>query len=156
MRELDKIFSDFERRKQREKEAQDKKDAKHKAFRIVAVKIINEKVAPLLKEISAHIKDHGHEAKVSLLIDGYSYPRVSMSFQVVCEDLQCHTGISKISFFTATSEDRMEVNGEIWGKSGKSKCSSSDGQCFKLLSEVTPEWVKKQVLYFVGAVLNNQ
>lgn len=153
--DLDKMFSDFEARKLREKEAQDEMDAKHKAFRDKAIKIVNERVAPVLRDLCADLKRRGHESEVSLFVDNHSYPSAQLSFRAVNKEPHSYTSASKLSFSTTTSEDKVEIRKEIWGAKGKDESPSYGGQpSFKLLDDVTAEWVKTQVVSFVSTVLS--
>lgn len=155
--DMDKMFFEFATRKQHEKETQDERDAKHKVFRDSAIKIIRETVAPVLGELSADLKRRGHQSEVSLSLEMQSYPSAQLSFQVVSSDPHSYANVSKLSFATTTSEDRMEVRKVTWGSKGKDESDSFGGALrFKLLADVTSDWVREQVFSFIGAVLKKQ
>ena len=153
--DVEKMFSDFQARKLREKEAQDESAAKHQAFRDKAISVINQHIAPALRGISVELKQHGHESEVSLVVDNCSYPSVNLSFRLISKKPHTNTTPSLMTFATTTSEDRVEVRTEIWGAKGKDESHSYRGAPnFKLLDEVTEKWVKAQTLSFVGSVLS--
>ena len=152
--EFDKMFSDFEERKQREIIASDDKAAKHAAFRQKAINIINEKVAPVLQEICTDIQTRGHESQVNLLTGTHYHPSANLAFRITTDNRSTHISSSHISFATTSPQDGMEVRMDIWGAEGKQE--SYGGQIFKPLTAVTTKWIRTQTLLFIQSVLKAQ
>jgi len=153
--ELSKLLKGHTARKRQEKDLENAEEKKHETFKAQAVSAIEKVIGPALSALSQELKDHGHEADVSLLSSKDSYPSVHLSFRLIDKDEPQDSGsASRLSFSTTPAQDRFEVRSEIWGREGKETGLGNTGQPeTKTIAEVDSDWVTKQALSFVSCVL---
>jgi hypothetical protein len=154
--ELNKLLNDHIAKRRREKDAEDAEEKGHQEFQVLAVDTIEKVIAPALTALSRELKDHGHEASVSLLVGAESYPSAHLSFLIVNrDDPHGPASASRLSFSTTPSQDKFEVRTEIWGREGKEAGLSNAGKPeARRMAEIDGEWVTAQGLSFVSCVLD--
>jgi hypothetical protein len=153
--ELSKLLKGHTAKKRREKDLEDAEEKKHETFKAQAVSTIEKVIAPALSALGQELREHGHEADVSMLSSADSYPSVHFSFRLIDADAPQDAGsASRLSFSTTPTQDRFEVHTEIWGREGKETGLGNTGKPeTKPIAEVEAAWVTAQALSFVGCVL---
>jgi hypothetical protein len=154
--ELSKLLKGHTAKKRREKDLENAEEKKHQTFKAQAASAIEKVIAPALSALSEELREHGHEADVSLLSSADSYPSVHLSFRLIDQDEPQDAGsASRLSFSTTPSQDQFEVRSEIWGREGKETGLGNTGKPeTKTIAEVDSEWVTRQALSFVSCVLD--
>src|SRR5262245_43212632 len=102
--DIDQLFDDFKKKKQKENEANEKKAAADKATRTAVSAALQERALPVLKKVAVQITQKGHEAKVDERLENYAYPHLELTFRPVNPHQQKwgggYTSPSKLTFIS--------------------------------------------------------
>ena len=155
MSELDKLFSEYGEKKQREHEAQERKRVQEEELQQKTIEILETIVLPVLKEFSAEIKKKGHKSEIEERLGNYSYPNVELRFKPVSKvgNRSSYASYSKL-LFVHTDSGMIQFNCEINTPQGKSSSYHAEsGHTFDH-NEITEDWVRSKTLSFIETVLN--
>lgn len=154
MSDLDKLFGDFDKRKQDEAEAQEAKATKAKQLKAETIAILEAVVRPALVELSEAIIAKGHRAEVRERLDNYSYPSIGLAFRPYASDKMNRVPESTIHFLH-TDSGLIKVDQKIESPDGKKHSDYSDYSTNSQwqLATVSQEKVRDRAMQFVTAVL---
>ena len=152
MSELDKLFSDYEERKQKEKEADEKKRLQEKELRDRSIPVLKSVVLPVLKELSLAIQQKGHESAVEVHFENYVFPSVTLTFTPAVKGREgaIYVSASKL-VFSHTESGHIEASEERT-RAGK---QTHYGRVTLKISDMSEEVVRSRALSFIEAVLAN-
>ncbi len=152
--ELNQLLKEHKAKRRRELDVEDAEEQGHQKFQVLAVNAIEKVIGPALMVLGKELKDHGHEAGVSLLVGVDAYPSAHLSFLIVDQD-ETHSAASasRLSFSTTASQDKFEIRSEIWGREGKEAGTNAGKPEAKPIAEVDAAWVTAQGMAFIRHVL---
>ena len=154
MSDLDKLFGDFDTRKQEEKDAKEAKTSKARQLKDETIAILESVVRPTLKELSEAIAAKGHRAEVRERFANYSYPSVGLAFYPKTTSEFDYPSESTINF-QHTDSGHIKIEQKIQSSDRNKRSDYSDystnGQW--ALATVSQDKVRERVLQFIEAVL---
>lgn len=153
MSDLDKLFGDFEKRKQDEKEAQEAKSATSRKLKEDTLAILQSVVSPALKELAESINEKGHRAEVREHFETYVYPSVGIAFFPTVEGKTAHR--ESTIHFIHTDKGNIKVEQRVQSRDGSKPSPYSDYSTNNEwpLKTVSQEKVRERATEFIASVL---
>lgn len=151
--DLDKLFGDFDKRKQEEKEAAEAAEANRKKLREETTAILESVVRPALQDLAEAINTKGHRAEVRERSGNYSYPSVSLAFFPNASE-QRYPSESTIEFLH-TDGGQIKIDQKIQSadKSPARSVHDYSTNSHWKLNTVSQEKVRERAMQFIAAVL---
>lgn len=146
MSDIEKLFDDYEQRKNTEKTAQKERETQEQEIRQQSSNTIKTIILPVLTELSPTIQQRGHGFSFTESSEDPNWLGVHIYFEPQTETNRRYRSKLHIS----ARGIQVSMNEEILGKSGSSRSGTViDGTN----AHVTAEWLRTQVIAFLERVL---
>jgi len=156
MNDLDNLFNEFESRKSKELDANERKKQAEKQLSNRASLDLRDKVLPVLNDFSASIQKRGHESEVTERIDNYSSPNIELKITLKTKQNEYYSSSSTSTIrFIHNDSAYIQVDYEIGGRQGRSSSMNLESNNTVVEGKLTQEWVRSKTLSFVQMVLNS-
>ncbi len=151
--DLDKIFNDYENRKDTELELRKMADIKVNEMKIATKKVLDKVVIPLFEKTRNQLIERKHNSNVSIRSDSFLYPSVTLTFKPEVKNTTnvLQTEGSSLSFSQNLKGDieiDMVIKGVKKSQTNSDSYTASYSDTFEL-KKITEELVEKKIYNFI-------
>jgi len=114
--ELDKLFSEYEERKQKEREKEEIRQSEQQALRDKTIESITKTIIPIMLEFKKKCEEKGYYVAIVQRLKNHSYPNVEFSFKPKQQDPFSGYIASSTITFTHSDEGKIIIKRDIEGK----------------------------------------
>lgn len=149
---LDRLFDQFDAKRQAEKTAAAQNAETERAVRQQALTALRNFVVPAFERIAQDVGRRGYEAKLQERFDNFVYPGVTFSFRLVPQEQNApYTQASTLSV-ALSSNGGLEVTCHIHGPKLHMAGGAPSGSF--PINKIDAAWAETQAVAFIRTVLN--